>query len=288
VNPFLRADSGGERYSRFNGGKLDGVGEQIVEHKREGFVIRAGVDGMLGKLDDQGDFLGSGHDCISLRNLFEDSPQVEGRGLDLDSPGGLVGEKLRHERGHEFGGAHDVQDERGVRHRDRVEMPLQDGGVQVDACEMVAEIVGQYPEQFILVLGQVAEVLTRTAQCEMSAHAGEQLGLVEGLGDIVHAAALEGFDDEALVIGGGQEDDRNVFPTRILFDLAAHLDAVHFRHQHIEQNQSGCVRFEKFKRLPAAGGGDDLMADLADQGAEELQVLLLVVNDQDGFADVRL
>ena len=70
-------------------------------------------------------------------------------------------------------------------------------------------------EQFILVLGQLLELVARGFQRQLRPHARNQLGLVERLGDIIHAAGIQRADNQVLVIGRGKKNDRDVLPVGI-------------------------------------------------------------------------
>src|SRR5450432_1942653 len=147
---------------------------------------------------------------------------------------------------------------------------------------MVFEIVREHAEQFVLVGGEDSQLVSRELEQDVRIHAREQLRLVEGLGDIIHAAALEALDDEILVVRRRKKKDWHVLATRGGFDLPAGLEPAHARHQHIEQDQIRDARRDAFQSLLTAGGRDDFVVEKLQQGADELDVAFLIIHDQDG------
>ena len=109
---------------------------------------------------------------------------------------------------------------------------------------------------------------------------GEQLGLVERLGDEVVGP---GFDRPDLLLGVARRDhhDRQVGGLRVLADPPAHLVAVHARHHDVEQDDVGRLLAQHVQRLLAGRGGQHPIAARAQHRVEQPDVRRLVVDDED-------
>ena len=117
-------------------------------------------------------------------------------------------------------------------------------------------------------------------QRQLGPHARNEFGLVERLGDVVHAARFQRADNEILVIRRGKKNDRDVLPVRIFLQLPADFAAVHARHEQIEQDQIGRPQGQAFQGRRAVAGGNDFVAQGAQHRADDLDVGGLVVHDQ--------
>ena len=104
----------------------------------------------------------------------------------------------------------------------------------------------QHPEQFVLLLGQPAQVIAGGFEGELSANAGKEFGGVKGFGDVIDAACFERADDEVFVVSGGEKNNWNFRAFGGLAEKAADFAAVHLGHNKVEQNQirgaSGAAR----------------------------------------------
>jgi hypothetical protein len=147
---------------------------------------------------------------------------------------------------------------------------------------MIFQIMREDAEDFVLVFREHPQLVTRLLQRDLRTHAGDQLGFVKGLRHIIHATGLECLHDEVLVIGGGEKNNRNVLPARIGLQAAAHFQSVGLRHQHIEQDEVGLSRGETLVGLFHAGRGHDIVLNGGEHGADDAEVLLLVINNQNG------
>src|ERR1035437_1771391 len=114
----------------------------------------------------------------------------------------------------------------------------------------------------------------------MRADARHQFGAVEGLGDVIHAAALEGANDQSLVVGRRKEDNGDLSPISILPDSAANLESVHLRHQKVEQDEVGPAHRQPLEGLEPAGRGQNLETEFAQGSAHDLDIGLLVIHDK--------
>src|SRR5689334_9953840 len=111
------------------------------------------------------------------------------------------------------------------------------------------EVVGKDTEQLIAVLGELLQFVAGPFERQVSADAGHQFGVVERLGDVVHAAAFQRANNQALVVCRGKEDDGNLRPIRVLANAAANLEAVHLRHEQVEQDEVGSANSQALKGL---------------------------------------
>ena len=112
---------------------------------------------------------------------------------------------------------------------------------------------------------------------------GEQLGLVERLGEEVVGAGLEPL--QALrTATGGDHHDREELGAWVLPDPAADLAAVHAGHLHVEQDDVDLRRLEQVEGLLPARGGQHLVVAWREHGVEESQVRRLVVDREHRLA----
>jgi hypothetical protein len=122
---------------------------------------------------------------------------------------------------------------------------------------------------------------------QQRAHAGEQLGLIERLGDEVVRPRLDG--GELLLLAArrdhhhGQELRRGVGAQR-----AADRVAVHLGHDDVEQHEVDRLRRHALERLLPRAGRDDRVAARHEHRLEQADVLRQVVDDEDraGLAHV--
>ena len=107
------------------------------------------------------------------------------------------------------------------------------GRVADEAVELEADLeVARQP-------GERRDLPHLPAAPERGRHSGDELGRVEGLGDVVVGARGE---PEDLLGGerlGGQHDDRRVGGPGVVAQPLAHLVAVQARHHHVEQDEVG-------------------------------------------------
>ena len=113
------------------------------------------------------------------------------------------------------------------------------------------------------------------------AHARQQLGDRERLGDVVVGAQLEAEHLVGFGRAGGQHDDRR--RDRARPQVAAHVEAVLLRQHHVEDHQVGRERAGLLQPLVAVGGGFDLVALELEVVAQPEPHLRLVFNHQDSF-----
>ncbi len=146
--------------------------------------------------------------------------------------------------------------------------------------EVVLQVVRQDAEELLLVLGELAEPVAGGFQREVGAHAGGELGGVEGFRDVVHAARLQGADDEGFVGRGGEKDDRDVGPLGIGADALADREPVADGHEHIEEDEVHRALAQLTQGLLPVVGEADVEAEPSQDVADDFEVGPLIVDHQ--------
>ena len=102
-----------------------------------------------------------------------------------------------------------------------------------------------------------------------------------GLVEEVVGARIERLLVRAEIAQRRQEQDRRVADDGQHAHLAAGLEAVHPRHQHVQQHQVGAVLLDQLQRLRAAFGLDRVVARGGEVPLGDLPVGEVVVDDED-------
>jgi hypothetical protein len=113
-------------------------------------------------------------------------------------------------------------------------------------------------------------------------HAGQHLGLVDRLGDVVDAAGGEAGKLVAGVAHDGHEDDRDLARPRVGLETAAGLEAVEPFHLHVEQDQIGVHELGAIDAFLAALRHHHVQAALLQGVDQQPQIGRLIVDRQDG------
>ena len=100
-------------------------------------------------------------------------------------------------------------------------------------------------------------------------------------GDVIHRALGVPLGDADLVGERGQEDDRRVGRPLPPADERGRLQPVHPRHLDVEQDDREVVAQDAAQRLLARPGGDEVLAQLVEDGPVDQKLLRQVVHDQD-------
>ena len=129
---------------------------------------------------------------------------------------------------------------------------------------------------------QLAQLVVKRFDAEQRAHPGEQLRLIDRLGQEVVGASLDALHALLGGIERGDHHDRQHGRGRVVANLPAHLVAAHLRHHHVEQHQVGVLALDDGQRLGARRRGDRAIALGREQIGQELHVLRGVVHDEDG------
>src|SRR5258706_2345119 len=109
----------------------------------------------------------------------------------------------------------------------------------------------------------------------------QQLGLLEGLGDVVFGAELVALQDVFVAAAGGQHDDVDGSGLGRGFDPGEHFQAAHLRHQDVEDNQVGGFRFEMRQRLFSAANAAHAVALALERLAQDRRDRAAIVHHQD-------
>ena len=91
------------------------------------------------------------------------------------------------------------------------------------------------------------QVLLEPSQGEVGVDPGKHFLVLERLGDVIHCSQ---FKPAHFIHGLGQcrhKDDRNIPGSRIFLEMLARLKSVHFRHQHIQEDQVRPGLLEQFQ-----------------------------------------
>src|SRR6185436_5256671 len=127
-----------------------------------------------------------------------------------------------------------------------------------------------------------AGLLAEGAAAEEHAHARHQLAHREGLAEVVVGTELEAEHAVELLVLGGEEDDRQRL--RDAADAATELEAVHARHEDVEDDEVGELLAEGVPGRLAVLPGGDLVAFAPQRQADGLTDALFVVDDGDAAA----
>src|SRR5712692_4928868 len=107
---------------------------------------------------------------------------------------------------------------------------------------------------------------------------GEELVRGERLVDVHHGSGLEAFGQRLAAALRGEEDDRDVLQAGVLLDLAADREAVHVGHHHVEKDEVEGASGEQLQRFRASRCGGDVETLLLQDGALEVEDILVVVD----------
>ena len=119
---------------------------------------------------------------------------------------------------------------------------------------------------------------------QAAAHAGAQLGRLEGLHQII---AGSHFQPAHFFVGApraGEEDDGNVRGSRIPLNLSADVKPVGAGKINVEQDQVGPIRQRHPGGLVAVETGDELQRFTGQPRLHKLVNVRRVVNDEDSLA----
>ena len=115
----------------------------------------------------------------------------------------------------------------------------------------------------------------------MVRYAGDQLLVVERLGDVVAGSQFEPLDDVLGVVQRREENHRDVLQCGVCLQVPDHLVAVHVGHHDVQQDQVGGLLCGLFERLVTSRCRDDLVFGTAQHGFQQHDVGGDVVDGQD-------
>jgi len=111
-------------------------------------------------------------------------------------------------------------------------------------------------------------------------HARLELHRMEGLGDVVHGAALERVGHVLDAALHGDEEHGHVARGGVLLQHATHLEPVHVRHVDVQEDHGGPLGDRGADALGGRGGGEHPAAEVGHERRLHLGVDPLVVVDQ--------
>ena len=97
-----------------------------------------------------------------------------------------------------------------------------------------------------------AKLVHHHLQAHQAAHAREQRGIVDRLGEEIVGAGIEPRDAVGRLVERGDHHDRHMGGLGIGLDAAADFEAVHARHHDVEQDDVGLVLLHALERFLAA------------------------------------
>gem|GEM_PF-5631617 len=127
----------------------------------------------------------------------------------------------------------------------------------------------------------VGERALEGADLEMGGDAGEDFGRVDGFGDVVDGAAVEGADFFLGLVAGGHDEHGDVAPLGVFFQAVAGGEAIQLGHDEIEENKIGLIVLEELEGAAAVFGDEEFVACLGERIEHERDVGRGVVDDED-------
>ena len=121
----------------------------------------------------------------------------------------------------------------------------------------------------------------RRGQIDMVGYAGDQLFVVERLGDVVAGPQLEAFDDVFGVVERREEDHRNVLRGGVGLEVLDHFVTVQIGHHDVEQDQVRSLFRRFLYRFVTARRRDDLVLGAAQHGFQQHDVGRDVIDGED-------
>ena len=128
-----------------------------------------------------------------------------------------------------------------------------------------------------LVLHRVVEAL----DAQQRPHPRHQLLLVDRFGEEVIGARLQSLDALFVRIERGDHDHGQYLRLMPSADRSAHLIAVHFRHDHVEQHEVGGVVVDLLQCFATGGGAGNLVALNTQRIGQQFHVHWQVIDDQE-------
>ena len=105
---------------------------------------------------------------------------------------------------------------------------------------------------------------------------------IEGFREIVHRALLDAARHAVYLVQRRDHYRRNPGQDRVPLDVLQHLDAVHLRHHHVQQDEIEIVQPQLLQGFLARGGGKDAVALAHELPGQEIAIHRVVVHHQQG------
>ena len=141
--------------------------------------------------------------------------------------------------------------------------------------------MSDHAEESVLGSVEPVELFALSLDRHVRVDAREHLFLLEGLGDVVHAAGLEAAH---LVLDVGEradEDDRDIGGRRVGLQLAARVETAHAGQEDVEQDEVGFLVARESDRALAVlahENGEPFVVEIA---VEHTEVIGVVVDEED-------
>ncbi len=158
--------------------------------------------------------------------------------------------------------------------------------------ETQAHLIRLLPGDSVLAAGEGRPPLA--GRLDLLGHAREQvpllqvradprqdLAMVEGLGDVVHAAGLEALELLRRIAERGEKDHRDGAGRRSRLEAPAGLVAVPAGHQDVQQDQVGSAPLGLAQAIGPVAGDQGLEAQRVQLGDDGAELDRLVVDDED-------
>ena len=144
---------------------------------------------------------------------------------------------------------------------------------------MCSQQAAQWPGRFSSSGGRSAKPRAE-APGQRGANAGDEFLGVEGLGNEVVGAGGEAINAVLEFVAGGEEDEVDIATAGFGADLVAELEAAHFRHAPIGDDEADRVVAEDFEGGGAIGGAENVVAGVVEGGANDGDGHLVVINNK--------
>ncbi len=271
-------------------GVFDGVGEEVIDDLHEAVAVGPDVGGGGWGVEEEGLLFGGGAGLIGGDDVGGDGGEVAGGGVEFHFTAfdGVGVEQVSDQLVHVFGGAADDFEHVGGIGSGEGGVGLDELGGADDLAAGVPEVVGGDAEELVFLVVEFAQVLVEADEgfagafeFDVGVDAGEEFGGIEGFGDVIDGAGVEGIEEVLEVVTGGEEDDGHGGGGGLLFESAADFESVHAGHHEVEEDEVWEVSGDAFEGLGAVGGGHDVIAGLGEHGADEPEVLDGIIDNED-------
>src|SRR4249920_3694014 len=131
-------------------------------------------------------------------------------------------------------------------------------------------------------LGLVFKVLLIVYDSRADANSGQQLGKGEWFRNIIIRSEIEHPYSIAFLDPGGNQNHVDTFESRVTADALDELKAIHFGHHYVRQRDLNVLFLEFFHGLYAIPRRDDTVAFSLKDNSQEVALIRVVFDDQDG------
>src|SRR5689334_377710 len=140
------------------------------------------------------------------------------------------------------------------------------------------EVVTELPEDFVVLAG--GDAMDERVNLLGNLVRRHVFGVEIRRGAEVAAQLLRAMTDEDAAV----EDERQPRPARIAAQRAAELKAIHPRHLHVRDDRVRGLASEQLERGRAVGGGEDLVAGVAQQSGQQTPPRRRIIDDENAHS----